>query len=484
MYENSSILRQSGLEFQTVEYQSLWDYVDRFSREHHHVPDIITLKNHFEKIDKNFDVSNQIEVIKTIKPVYKGDFKKRLEGKVEEQRIRKLEMILKEGNEINYNGMEVRDGKIKEILKGPFDAIKYVIRKSEDINRQISGLRKSGETISVEDVKEFSEDYDMRRDDPLFGKGYECGIDQMDESLGGLKNKQLWTHAAFTGQLKSTLAMNWVYHQAVYNKENSVFFSLEMPYEQCKRIIYIMHSMHEKFNDIRMELGIQENKDSPIGLEYKKVRDGQLSKEEEIFLKEHVLSDLANLDNNYGKIMIKCRDKMNYNVNDIKLDAEILYRSNPFKMIVIDHVLLVDSINRHPNTTERSNEIVMNLKKMTEIFNNGDGTAILALFQISREGVKRADKSNGMYSLYDLSYSNEIERSSDVVTTTYLNPELKQASRAQFQCLKSRDDEGFKPFYARIEWSCRRLITCLDEFEAGSVQEEYPGGKINLETVF
>lgn len=482
VYNNISVLKNSGLQFDVVEYHKIWEFIDSFAKEHHHAPSITTVKNHFDR-NGELDITNQLEVIKTLKPIYKGDFKKRLESRADEQRIKKLELLLKDCNEINYHGMEIKEGNKKRLVKGPIDAISHFSKNSPNLIRSSSGIKKSGNTITVEDVDEFVEDYNLRKNDPLYNKGYTCGLMQMDESMGGAKNKQMWTHAAFTGHLKSTLAMNWVYYQAIYSKENSLYYSLEMPYEQCKRIIYVMHSMHEKFNSIRMELGIQENESSISGLEYKSVRDGKLDEKEEYFLKNYVLKDLKDQDNNYGKIMIRSYDKMNFTVSDIKSEGESMYRENPFGLMVIDHVLLVDSLNRHPNTTERCNEVVRDLKKICEIFNDGEGIAILALFQISREGVKRADKADGMYSLYDLSYSNEIERSSDIVTASYLNKEMRESARVLIQCLKSRDDAEFKPFYSRIEWPCRRMLTCLDDYdsETGKVSD---GGYDNFEKIF
>lgn len=484
LQENTVAVRVAGLEFKTQEYHLIWEYIDRFSREHGHCPDIVTLKNHFEKIDNNPDVLNQIEVIKTLKPVYKGDFKKRLELKIDEQRKEKLQVILKEGNEISFNGMEIRDGKNKKIIKGPLDAIRYVVNKTAEINKPVSGVLKEGDTITPKDVAEFSADYDRRRDDPNFGRGYACGLQQMDETLNGAKKGQMWTHAAFTGHLKSTLGMNWVYYQAVYKNENSMYFSLEMPYDQCVRIIYAMHSMHEKFAGPRMDLGIQEDPDSHVGLTYSKIRDGKLTPKEEKFMKDFVLKDLADPKNEYGKIMIRGfnTDKMAFTIGDIKTESETSYRNTPFGFMIVDHALLIDSVNRHPNTTERANEVVRDLKKLSEIFNRGEGMAVLTLFQISREGVKRADKSGGIYSLYDLSYANEIERSSDVVTATYLNESLRTQGRVLFQCLKTRDDASFKPFYSRIEWPCRRLLTCYDTYDAEKGQPEVTAS--NFESLF
>jgi len=52
--------------------------------------------------------------------------------------------------------------------------------------------------------------------------------------------------------------------------------------------------------------------------------------------------------------------------------------------------------------------------------------------------------------------------SADIVTTTWIDDDLKKMNRVQFQCLKSRDQKPFERFEARVEWSCRRILTCMD----------------------
>jgi hypothetical protein len=102
----------------------------------------------------------------------------------------------------------------------------------------------------------------------------------------------------------------------------------------------------------------------------------------------------------------------------------------------------------------------------------------VGLFQISREGFKAAEKAEGQYNLTHLSYANEAERSSDIVTTSYLSDEMRKQCRVQFQCLKSRDQAPFEKFLARVEWSCRRLLTCQDIEMLGAQSDEI-GAKID-----
>ena len=107
------------------------------------------------------------------------------------------------------------------------------------------------------------------------------------------------------------------------------------------------------------------------------------------------------------------------------------------------------------------------MKKLALGFNRGQGIAVVGLFQISREGYKSAVKSKEKtgragYDLTHLSYANEAERSGDIVTATWIDKELQDQSRVQFQNLKSRDNKPFDTFVSRVEWPVRRILTCYE----------------------
>ena len=58
--------------------------------------------------------------------------------------------------------------------------------------------------------------------------------------------------------------------------------------------------------------------------------------------------------------------------------------------------------------------------------------------------------------------SHNCERSSDIVTASWIDSDLVKSNRVQFQCLKSRDQKPFEIFLGRVEWPCRRVLTCFD----------------------
>jgi hypothetical protein len=294
--------------------------------------------------------------------------------------------------------------------------------------------------------------------------------------------------------------VNWAYNQAVWYHHSCVIFELEMPYIQCRRLIYALHSAHEKFRPVRIALGLQKGADATVGLPYENIRDGNLHEyhpNAKAFLFDYVIPDLNGTKvvdginpntnqpwedpKNYGKIHIEVADseKIDFTVADMRQKAELIYSKTPFRMIFVDHAGLMASRKWVPSTTERLNEVIRDLKRVAMSFNRGQGIAVVALFQLSREGFKAALKikektGQARYELNHLSYSNECERSADIVTCSWKDDEMAKQNRIQIQNLKSRDQKPFEIFQARVEWPTRRLLTCDDIIM--SVPEKHAAG--------
>lgn len=446
---NYHALLSSGLGFQVPEDTAIWTFIEDFVQTHQHVPDYNTIRNFFEH-SREDTVVDRIEALALQAPIVRGDFVRRVEDKAHDRRVRRVTELLKEAGTIVQTGIKVKEGKDEVLIRGPVAALRYLMDHGHDIVTPTMGSKLSGDV--TKDGVDFEAEYDRVKNDPLAGVGQYTGIKQIDYAIRGAKRKELWTHAAFTGGLKSTFALNWIYNQSVYYKHDSLFFSLEMPYEQCRRLLYALHSCHEKFKGIHPPL------------DYLKVRDGELSPDGEAFLKKHVIPDFNDPANNYGSIHIEVADPMktDFKVADLRARAELIYARSPFSMIVVDHALLVSPRRWVPSTTERLNEVIRDCKKLAMSFNKGLGMAVVLLFQISREGFKAAEKGGGRYNLTHLSYANEAERSSDVVTASYLNDELARNNKVQFQCLKSRDQRPFELFQAEVFWPTRRIRTLED----------------------
>ena len=453
---NAQALRDSGLGFDVSEDEAIWTWVQDFVTQYHHVPDASTVRGHFDSVGQ-LTVVDRVDALSIERPRTQGDFLKLMEARVEDRRLRLTTDILREAGNIATTGITIKEGREEKHLRGPIHALRYVVDRAHDVVTPTSGTRLSGDATTDGDA--FEREYERVEADPLAGLGQLTGIEQIDIALKGAKRKELWTHAAFTGGLKSTFAINWIYNQAIYYKHSSVLFSLEMPYEQVRRIIYAIHSAHPKFKDIRDQLGISKS------AAYEQLRDGELSPASKEFVFKHVVPDMNDPANNYGHIHIEVADpdKTDFTIMDMRSKAELLYSKDPaIRTIIIDHAGLMSSRGRHSSTTERLNEVLRDSKKLAMSFNRGLGIAVVALFQISREGYRAAEKNGGRYNLTHLSYANEAERSSDIVTASWVDQELEESNLVKFQCLKARDHGKFSDFYAGVLWKCRRVYTVHD----------------------
>lgn len=455
LMRNAQALRDTGLSFDIPEDEAIWTWVQGFIDQYHHVPEASSVRGHFTNVNQ-MTVVDRMDSLSVERSKSQGDYLLLLEARVEDRRLRLTSEILREAGTIAVTGVTIKEGKNETHLKGPIAALRYVVDRATEVVTPISGQRLSGDVTADADAALAS--YERMEADPLAGLGQLTGIQQLDQALKGSHRKELWTHAAFTGGLKSTFMLNWHYNQAIWYRHSSVMFSLEMPYEQCRTILGAIHSIHPKFEADRKNFGIKKS------LDYEMIRDGRLTPEEKEFYKI-VLRDYVNPENQYGRLHIEVPDpdKTDFNINDLRSKTELLYQKDPaIRMVTIDHAGLMQSRNKHPGTTERLNEVLRDSKRFAMSFNRGMGIAVNALFQISREGYKAAEKNGGKYNLTHLSYANEAERSSDIVTATYVDTELEESNLVKFQCLKARDHKKPADFYAGVSWPARRIFTTKD----------------------
>jgi len=92
-------------------------------------------------------------------------------------------------------------------------------------------------------IKDFVDRYSAKQRDPNFGRGILTGYNFLDFQTNGLRPAELFLVAGESGSGKSMLLMNfaiqmWLQQNTISSTEfktgyNILFFSLEMPYEQC-----------------------------------------------------------------------------------------------------------------------------------------------------------------------------------------------------------------------------------------------------------
>lgn len=474
MLKNYLDLRSSILKFDLKEDVEIFEYIRSFVGSYSHLPTQQTALEYFDSNNK-FEVADRIRAFANVQPAYRGDFIFLIEKQVEEARLMSLSEFMAQSKEIARTGIEMKDGRKKITLKGARDASKYMVNKLADLLIPTFGTSIGGEALS--DGEDFWEEY--KKAEEATSEIYPLsGLEVIDNAIGGFKKKELYIVAGFTGHMKSKTTMNWVYNQAIFGGMSTAYFSLEMHYTQCRYIIYAFHTMHPKFREKRMALGIQTQQNPDVGIDPVKIREAKLSADEKEFLKEVIIDLQEGVENGvYGAIHFEVADpdSLDFTVEDLRAKAETLAQQHVIHNLVVDHALLMSSRKWVSSTTERLNEVIRDLKKLAMGFNRGQGIPIICLFQINREGFKAAEKNNGSYNLTHLSYANEAERSADVVIATWYNDDMREKGMIQYQCLKSRDQAPFETFEAQPVWPVGRIMNVSPNFVMGGAGSKSKG---------
>jgi len=254
----------------------------------------------------------------------------------------------------------------------------------------------------------------------------------------------------------TTFALNWVYRAAFLLQWNVYYLSLEMPVDQLQRIMYVMHSNHPKF----------QGQGWPK-LTYRLVRDGEDEEgnpisEHQLEFYYHIIDDIEqNRGRGYGSLYVHSPDE-DMTVPKLKQALELRHAQVPVHMCVIDHFALMKPAQYSGNYYTDLNSILRDAKRLALSFNQGERLALLGLLQINRQGKLDAEKNDGVYKMQALADANEAERSSDVITTTFLDTDLRARARTKFGCLKNRDNPHFLPFNAVIDWDTKYIANEVD----------------------
>ena len=437
----------------------IWNFIQRFVRDHDHVPDISTIRENFQR-GNEIEIVDRLEtVLSPIKPRIRGDFQKRLQDKLQDRQKRDWEEILKEAAAISTSGVTLTEGGKERHLKGAVDAALYVQEKTSQLIRP-AGLPAETDVTRMASV--IVEDYRRRKQGQR--KGVTTGLRQIDQVMLGLRKGQLWIHSGFTGGYKSGFAIWWAYFAAAFLQRSSIYYSLEMAADELRDMIVSMHSAHAKFSQLHKDLGVS-------CVPYAALLDGDLTPAQETLL-EVASHDL--------KTMVPLR--IVKPVGELHLralwdHAESIAAAEPIDMVIIDHMGLLDPLpGSGRDEWQRVNANAKLARRMAQEFKQGQGIGLLALHQINREGGKRVlttSEKGGKIPRYDLTHmagGSEIERSAYVVTSSYVDDRCRAEKVILIDCLKGRLKGTFPPFLAGVDWDSRRLRWIEDEAEANPLR--------------
>jgi replicative DNA helicase len=438
-------LQDYVLERESEDDEKIFKYVKMFYDQMSAPPDYTLVKEFFEKEDDTSVVS-RLEEIRAVQFYIRTNFIAIARSIQDRQQVKNFVLLMRDASAIAEHGRNLEKPIAgKKTLKGVPDAMSLIAEKMPQFSRVEAGERLEG--VVHDDAGEVIEEYETLVKSGQFNDRNLLGLEPVDMACKGHRKGEIWFHCAAPGHLKTSLALNYAYNNTVVYKKNILYVILEMPYSQLRKQLYAIHSSHGKFVT-------EWNKDDNyVGINYQKIRDGELTpKEFERF--KIVANDFQK--STEGRLYI-WRPADDVNIDDIRRKAEGFHYRFGCDGIIIDHLGLVTPKRRNQNYVVEVNQIVRDTRMLALNFARGHSVPILALFQINRQGQAKADKNGGIYDNTAISYANEVEKSADKITYTYLNPELRNKGLFLVGCLKNRDDPLFEPILGKIIWPTKRM---------------------------
>lgn len=440
-------LQDYELEYSSEEDQKIISYLRDFYGQMAAPPDYTLLRSFFERQD-DIEVVNRLEEVSKAVPYISTNFVHTVRTELERQQVKNLILLCRDASAIAEHGRTTVDprGK-KETKRGVSDAVDHLYGRLHDFVRVEGGEKLEG--VVSEDDQEVLEEYDRAEKTDQFANRNLFGLEPVDSVCKGHRRGELWVHTAFVGELKTSLALNYAYNNAYVYKKNIFYAILEMPYKQLRRQLFVIHSSHGKF--------VKEwyKEDGYTGLDYQQVRDGELSAKDKERLRI-VARDFK--ETCKGRLYIWRPNKdEDSTLASIRRRAEMFDNKYSCDGVILDHMGLVVPKRYSSDTVSTQNAVVRDAKLMALNFARGRGVPVLGLWQMNRQGKARADKADGRYDIAAISYANEIEKSADVISYTYLNEQLRADGKFYLGNLKTRDTRMFERMTGKILWRSKRM---------------------------
>jgi len=417
----------------------IYNFTVGYFQQYMELPGVTTVFDYFGRLG-DVEVTERLKDIQASQAYIRTNFQHLLTNILEEQNKIKSVALLKEAHEIIARGLEI------DVVRkfGVRDGLSHFAQRANDLivpdfNARIRGdIRRDGQAMIDE--------YTMAElnKDKVWGKF--TGLNEIDKICRGAKRGELWVHAAYPGELKTMFASNWCYNLCTHYKTNVVYISLEMPYEQIRRNIYTVHTANMRWADMGFS-----------AINYRSIRDGELTPTEKDFYFQNVIPDFNN-NPGYTHFEVVTPDR-EWTMEDIRMEVELLNKQLEVGFVVIDHGQWVEARKgkKSKDYVVELNSVIRDAKRFALHFNQREGVPVLLLWQINRDGKNAADKNDGVYKAKALTYANEVEKTADVITTTYLNDEHRKNGTTKFCNLKNRDNPLFDPFLARVDFPSRRI---------------------------
>lgn len=253
---------------------------------------------------------------------------------------------------------------------------------------------------------------ELERRQTLDGKvdGLSTGIKSLDEKILGLKPGALYVVAGRPKMGKTTLAMNIADSVAVGAREQVLAFSLEMTKAQ------IMDKCLSSLGGIPMPM----------------LKNGTAL--------EHYSKEILETSAKIVDAPLEIYARKGATINNIRSVSRRHKMRKGLKLIIVDHIGLVDVDDHRAGPVQRISEITRGLKLLAQELD----CAVIALSQLNRELEKRENKRPIPSDLRD---SGSIEQDADAIFFVYrdevYNPKTEFWGVAEIICAAARDFPSF-----------------------------------------
>lgn len=453
-YQNWVKLQEHDLGFNNEEDRDIHEYLVTFYNQMSSPPEYSLVREYFEKKDK-IEVTARLEEVKKAQPYIRTNFLSIVKSQLEEQLTKEFVISCRDASAIAEHGRNL-DKPIngKKVLRGVPDAISFMAERMAHLYRLEIGEKLEG--IVSDDADEVIEEYDEQKKNSTFADRLLFGLEPVDSVCKGHRRGEYWIHCAFSGELKTTLALNYTYNNCFLYGKNIFYAILEMKYKNLRNQLYVIHSSHGKFvtewyeKDRRAGIPLDR---CYTGLDFGQVRDGELDEIGYQRLKIVAQDFKANCK---GKPFI-WHPHEQVTADDIRRKAEMFHAKYGCDGIVIDYLALMKPKHRTNDYVTSVNSAVREGQMLCSNFARGRGIPLLALFQLNRQGKAKADKEDGRYDFSAIAYANEIEKAADYITYTYLNDTLRRDGKFYLGNLKSRSGAIFERMVGKILWQSKRM---------------------------
>lgn len=445
-------LQDYTLEYPSDQDRNIFRYIKNFYSSMSAPPDYILVKEYFEKQD-DIETVARLEELKKAQVHIRTNYLAIARAEQEQQQVKSFVMACREASAIAEHGRNV-DKPIngKKVIRGVQDAVGFFYEKMAEFSRVEAGEKLEG--VASEDAEEVIDEYEQAEATNKFQNRNLFGLDPVDSACRGHRTGEFWVHCAHPGELKTTLALNYLYNNCYVYGKNIFYAILEMPYKQLRRQLYVIHSSNGKFVTEWHREDVKAGRENPyVGIDYRKVRDGEMNELEKIRFRKVAQDFKATCK---GRPYI-WRPAGDVRVLDIQNKAEVFHAKYGCDGIILDHMGLIMPKIRTVSTTDKLNDVVTSARMMALNFARGKTVPVLGLFHINRQGKAMADKSDGHYNFSAISYANAIEQMADVVSYTYLNDDLRREAKFYLGCMKNRDNPIFDRMIGKILWLSKRM---------------------------